>query len=306
MNALGPAASACLVGERNGFRWFHVEDARGAALDELAAAFGLHELAVEDCRTAGTRAKLEEYDSHIFLVVNTLHFDAERCESRYGEFDIFVGQNFLITSHIGPSRTAAEVRPRFTSEAKLAHPARLLHALLRVIVGRYLPVLDTVEERIDQLEDRAYEQPSPKLLNDIFATKRALIDFRRVCATMREAVNLLLSRNEPWMRTHQAYFRDIYDQVVRTLDFVDTYRDILTGVLDVYLSAIANRTNEIMKVLTIFATIATPFLLVTSFYGMNFANLPLLHDPLGAIWATAGMSLAGAGMLWYFKRKGWL
>lgn len=296
----------CLVGHRNGFRWFHVEDVNGPALPALAAEFGLHELAVEDCRTAGTRAKLEEYENHVFLVVNTLHFDPKKHGCWFGEFDIFVGKDFLITVHVGPSRTAAAVRERFDSDPKLAHPARLLHALLRVIVQRYLPVLDTIEERIDAIEDQAYARPSPKILSEIFAVKRALVDFRRVCTTMREVSNLLLSRHEPWLRTHQMYFRDIYDSVVRALDFVDTYRDILTGVLDVHLTATANRTNDIMKVLTIFATIATPFLLVTSFYGMNFDRLPLVHDPWGAAWATLGMLGIGLGMLWWFRRKGWI
>jgi len=305
MSEMTPAMAACLEGQHNHFRWFHVEDVKGPALDELAAAFGLHELAVEDCRAAGTRAKLEDYESHLFLVVNTLHFDPQKNTCWFGEFDIFVGKDFVITVHVGPSRTAAAVLPRFKSDPKLGHPARLLHALLHVIVGRYMPVLDTIEDRIDAIEDQAYARPSPRLLTELFAVKRALVEFRRVCTTMREVANLLLTRHEPWLRSHQAYFRDIYDHVVRSLDFVDTYRDILTGVLDVHLTATANRTNEIMKVLTIFATIATPFLLITSFYGMNFERLPLLHDPFGALWATLAMLGIGLLMLLFFKRRGW-
>lgn len=306
MTETSPAIAPYLLGERNGFRWFHVEDVKGPALAALAAEFHLHELAVEDCRSAGTRAKIEDYEGHLFIVVNTLHFESEKDSCRFGEFDIFVGKDFLITVHDGPSRTAAEVKPRFAAEPRMAHPARLLYALLHVIVGRYMPVLDTIEERMDAIEEQAYARPSPKILAEIFSLKRALIEFRRVCTTMREVANQLLNRPEPWIRSQQMYLRDIYDHVVRALDFVDTYRDILTGILDVHLTATANRTNDIMKVLTIFATIATPFLLVTSFYGMNFENLPLLHNPFGAIWATVGMLLIGAAMLWYFRRKGWL
>ncbi len=306
MTETSPAVAPYLVGGRNDFRWFHVEDVKGPALAALAAEFHLHELAVEDCRTPGTRAKIEEYEGHLFIVVNTLHFAKEKDSCWFGEFDIFAGKDFLITVHDGPSRTVAEVKPRFASDPKMAQPSRLLYALLRVIVGRYMPVLDTIEERIDAIEEQAYAQPTPQILSEIFSVKRALIEFRRVCTTMREVANQLLNRPEPWIRSQHMYFRDVYDHVVRALDFVDTYRDIVTGVLDVHLSATANRTNDIMKVLTIFATIATPFLLVTSFYGMNFENLPLLHSPMGAIWATSGMLLAGVGMLWYFKRKGWL
>ncbi len=301
-----PGVAEWLIGERGGFRWYHVEDVKGAALTALAAEFGLHELAVEDCRSPGTRAKVEDYDSHLFIVVNTLHFHGKECEVTFGEFDVFLGKDFVITVHDGPSRTAAAVRPRFAHEAKLAHPARLFHALLQVIVGRYFPVLEEIEGRIDELEERAYHNPSPKLLSEIFSVKRALIDFRRVATTMREVTNHLLTRTEPWLRSQQHYLRDIYENVVRVLEFVDTYRDIVTGVLDLHLSATANRTNDIMKVLTVYATMATPILLVTGYFGMNFEYLPLLHHPRGFLYATSGMLAISLALLYYFRRKGWV
>jgi magnesium transporter len=136
--------------------------------------------------------------------------------------------------------------------------------------------------------------------------RRALIDYRRSALAMREVLNHLLYRTEPWYRSQQAYFRNVYDHVMRALDFVETYRDILNGVLDVHLSATANRTNDVMKVLTVFATLATPMLLITSFYGMNFDYLPLLHSPRGALIATAGMLLISLIMLAYFRRKRWI
>lgn len=305
MSTTQQSIAECLLGTRGGFRWYHVEDVRGPALDALATEFGLHDLAVEDCRNLRQRAKVEEYDNHLFLIVNTVHFDAEKIECWFGELDVFVGKDFLISAHDGPSRTIRAVRPMFDADPKLAHPGHLLHALLDYVVDRYLPVLDTVEDRIDALEDQCYHRPSPKLLAELFALKRALINFRRIATGMRDLVNHLLYRNEPWLRSQQPYFRNVYDHVVRALDFVESYRDILTGILDVHLTATANRTNEIMKVLTIFATLATPFLLVTGFFGMNFDYLPLLHHPLGAAWVTAGMLAIGLAMLWLFRRRGW-
>ncbi len=299
------AAAACLVGERAGFRWYHVEDVKGPALDELAQQFGLHELAIEDCRTERTRAKLEQYEDHIFLVANTIHFDPEKCQSWFGEMDFFVGKDFLISVHEGPSRTAQAVLPKFQADAKLAHPGRLLHAMLDVVVDRYLPVLDTIEARIESLEDEVHKGPSSRLLAEIFTLRRALVEFRRVATGMREVLNQLLRCAEPWLRSQHAYFRDIYDHVVRALDFVETYRDLLTGVLDVHLTAIANRTNDIVKVLTIYATLALPFLLITGYFGMNFADLPLLHRPHGALYVSAGMGVIALTMLWFFRRKGW-
>jgi magnesium transporter len=179
--------------------------------------------------------------------------------------------------------------------------------LLDVAVDRYLPVLDTIENSIEKLEEAAYERPSPKLLSEIFSLKRALIDFRRVASLMREVVNQILYRTEPHFTSQQAYFRNVYDHVVRALDFAETYRDILTGVLDVHLTATANRTNETMKVLTIIATLGSPFLLVTGFYGMNFSkNMPLIDHPNGVAIATAVMILMGLVMMWFFKRKEWI
>jgi magnesium transporter len=301
-----PATAPWLLGERNGFRWFHVEDVTGPALDALAAEFGLHELAIEDCRDELTRAKLEEYEGHLFVIANTVHFDAETCACWFGEFDIFVGRDFLISVHKGPSRTAAAVRPKWETQPRLAHPGRLLHALLDVIVDRYLPVLDAIEDRIEALEDRVIDEPTPELLAEIFRVRRALVDFRRTAATMREVLNQLLRRPEPWFRSQYAYFRDIYDHLVRAMEMSESYREILTGILDVHLSATANRANVVMKALTIFATLALPFLLVTGFYGMNFPNLPLLGHELGWWVATGVMTSVALGLLWMFRRKRWL
>jgi len=301
------AAAACLLGERNGFRWYHVDDPRGPALDELAAQFGLHELAIEDCRNHRQRAKLEEYEGHLFIIFNSIHFNPEKQECWFREIDFFVGKDFLISVREGPtpSRTVAAVLPKFRSDPKMAHPGRLLQSMLDFMVDQYLPVLDTVEDRIEQIEEQVLENPTPQLLSDIFSLRRALIDFRRVALAGREVINHLLYRTEPWFRSQQPYFRNIYDHIVRALDFAETYRDILTGVLDVHLSATANRTNEIMKRLTFWATVALPFLLITGFFGMNFSNLPWLENSLGWIYASLAMIAAGVVMGAYFKYRGW-
>jgi magnesium transporter len=306
VNAATLAMDACLVAERNGFVWYHVEDVRGTALDELAAKFGLHELSIEDCRSERQRAKVEEFDRHLFVIANNVHFEAEKEECFFGEIDFFVGRDFFISAHDGPSKSYRAVRGRFDKDPKMAHPGRLLEAFLDWLVDQYLPVLDGIEERIETIEERVVAQPSPKVLSEIFTLRRALINFRRVATSMREVVHNLLTRTEPWLKSRHAYFRDIYDHLIRALDFVETYRDILNGVLDVHLTATANRTNEIMRVLTVFATLATPFLMITGFFGMNFERLPWLHEPFGAWWATIVMLGMSGGMLWYFYRKGWL
>jgi magnesium transporter len=300
------AMEACLVAERNGFTWYHVEDVRGPALDELAKRFGLHELAIEDCRNLRQRAKVEEFDRHLFVIANNVHFTSEKEECFFGEIDFFAGKDFVISVHDGPSRSYRAVRPKFDADPKMAHPGNVLEEFLDWLVDQYLPVLDRIEDRIEAIEERVVDQPSPAILSEIFALRRALIEFRRVATSMREVLHQLMTRPEPWLKSRQAYFRNIYDHVIRALDFVETYRDNLNGVLDVHLTATANRTNEIMRVLTVFATLATPFLMITGFFGMNFERLPWLHDALGAVWATAIMLIMSGAMLWYFYRKGWL
>ena len=300
------AMDACLVAERSGCAWYHVEDVRGPALDELATRFGLHELAIEDCRSTRQRAKVEEFDRHLFVIANNVHFEPEKEECFFGEINFFVGKDFFISVHDGPSKSYRAVRPKFDKDARMAHPGRLLEAFLDWLADQYLPVLDSIEERIETIEERVAAQPSPQVLTEIFILRRALINFRRVASSMRELLHQLLTRSEPWLKSRHPYFRDIYDHLIRALDFVETYRDILNGVLDVHLTATANRTNEIMRVLTVFATLATPFLMITGFFGMNFERLPWLHEPLGAVWATGMMLGMSAVMLWYFYRKGWL
>ena len=306
VSAATAAMDACLVAERSGCVWYHVEDVRGPALDELATRFGLHELAIEDCRSLRQRAKVEEFDRHLYVIANNVHFAPEKAECFFGEISFFVGKDFFISVHDGPSKSYRAVRPKFDTDARMAHPGRLLEAFLDWLADQYLPVLDSIEERMETIEDRVVGQPSPQVLAEIFTLRRALINFRRVATSMRELLHQLLTRPEPWLKSRHAYFRDIYDHLIRALDFVETYRDILNGVLDVHLTATANRTNEVMRVLTVFATLATPFLMITGFFGMNFERLPWMHEPFGAAWATGVMLSMSGAMLWYFYRKGWL
>lgn len=295
----------CLVGERVGFRWYHIENPAGTALDELARLYDLHELAVEDCRVPGTRAKIDEYGETLFVVANVVKFDSAQSECSFTEMDFFLRENLVISVCDGPNPFVDAVRSVFNAEPKLANPGRLFHRLLDAMVDRYLPVLDSIEERIEHLEEKAIAHTSTKLLADVFSLKRSLIEFRRVTISMRDMLSQILRRSEPWLQSEALYFRDVYDHLMRALEFTETYRDILTGVLEVHLTAAANRTNDIVKVMTIFATVTLPILLITGYYGMNFDNLPLLHNPFGVYVATGIMVGLAAVLLYAFKKTGW-
>jgi len=205
----------------------------------------------------------------------------------------------------GPTGIVEAARRRLIKDPEFANPRGIVYILLDYAVDTYQPVLDQLGDVIAELESEVLERPSPECLGRIFSVKRALIEFRRNTVAMRELVNHQLRSNEGPRDALFPYVRDVYDHLVRALDFVETYRDLLTGTLDLYLSAVANRTNEAVKVLTVYSTVALPFLAVTSFYGMNVA-LPYQQIP-HAVWVpvgiTAGTTLA---LLIYLKLKDWM
>lgn len=229
----------------------------------------------------------------------------------FEDFDIFLGKDFLLTVDEGECSFIPAVARRIAAEASLQSPDCIAHALIDVAVDQYLPALDHLGDFINQLEDRVLRRPSPATLREIFRLKRTLLDFRRVATAMREAVNGLIRRYDsgnastrPRDRELRIYYRDVYDHVVRIIDFVETYRDLLTGSLDIYLSAVANRTNEVMKILTVYGTVALPFLVFTGFYGMNIP-LPLQESRYMPLLLTLIMVVCALGIYAYFRRKHW-
>ncbi len=229
----------------------------------------------------------------------------------FEDFDIFIGPDWILTVDEGDSALIAAVRLRIAAEASLQTPDCIAHALVDAAVDQYLPALDRLGDFINQLEDRVLRRPSPATLREIFRMKRTLLDFRRVATGMREAVNALIRRYDSPSTTTRSrdrelriYYRDVYDHVVRVIDFLETYRDLLTGSLDIYLSAVANRTNEVMKILTIWGTIALPLLILTSFYGMN-VHLPWQESPYVLALLALLMVVSVLLIYLYFRRKHW-
>jgi magnesium transporter len=323
-----------------GTRWYHLNDPHSPVLDQAAEHFGIHPLQVEDCRHRRQLARLEEHEGYNFVVIKVLvekplgarghaaraeaepgadagaNSDSEtlypsRPRTAFEDFDIFIGPDYVLTVDEGNSALVETVRPRVAAEAVLRTPQRIAHALLDAAVDRYLPALDRLGEIINRLEDRVIRRPAPETLREIFRLKRELLEFRRAATAMREAVNGLLRQSDARAlagskadRELRVYYRDVYDHLVRVLDFVESYRDLLTGALDVYLSAVANRTNEVMKILTLWGTIALPLLVLTSLYGMN-VPLPFQEDPRALAGLALVMVMTTALVVLYFRRKRW-
>ncbi|HEY3135479.1 MAG TPA: magnesium/cobalt transporter CorA [Blastocatellia bacterium] len=291
-----------------GLLWLDLDDPMSHELDDLAARHGFHELAVEDCRHHLQLAKIDYYDGYTFIIINSTHYTDKPCEVKVREIDAFLGPDYIVTVHEGPSQAVEEIQKRIASSAKhITRPDQVLHALIDIVVDRYLPTLDQIGDTIDEVEDELLINPTATLLQKIFELKRGLLGFRRAVSSQRELLNMLIRDDSPLVQEDlRIYFRDVYDHAVRAMDLVETYRDLLTGGLDIYLTQMANRTNDIVKALTILATIMLPLTLVTGYFGMNFEWMPLLKDPRGVWLTTAVMLIIVATMLGFFKRKKWL
>jgi magnesium transporter len=282
--------------------WFDVPDPNSPDLDELARRFHLHELQIEDCRHRPQRAKVDEYGSYLFAVLK--HLVRKEQGQEFDDFDVFLGPNFLITVHQGDCVFLRKLCVR-VQQTQVARLDRILYEITDLIVDEYLALLDDSAEDISKVESLVLERPEPPVLREIFQLKRRLIDFRRAASGMRDVMNAIIRREGGLTGDDlDPYFRDVYDHLVRAVDLVETHRDLLTGSLDIYLSAVANRTNEVMKVLTIYGTLAVPLVIITGFFGMNL-RLPWSNNPLGVWYASAFMVLSIVGVLWYFKRKRW-
>jgi len=286
--------------------WHKIDDPNSPELDRLAERYQLHPLHIEDCRHRNQNAKIEESPGYIFTVMKGVRMDSAG-DLLTADLDIFLGQDYVITvleDNCPEMQTLMEqVAKASTGETRAD---QLYYRIMDHMVDTYLPVLDVYDETIDTLEDQALEAPTPETLSRIFETKRNLIVLRRVLVNSRDVANHLQRAESPYIqRDMWPFLRDIYDHVARNLDTVEMLRDLLTGALDVYLSSVANRTNQVMKVLTVLGTVALPGVVVSSIYGMNIKGLPWAESP-HALPIVFGVMVVSTGtLLWVLKRFDW-
>jgi len=268
--------------------------------------FGLHQLALEDLRKQGQRPKLDRYGSQQMIVA---YEAAHGEEIGLSEIHLFVGPNWLLSVHWAPAAELDGARRRFASgrDGRIDTAGELLYMLLDAAVDSYFPVLDGISERIDALEDRVLEGSADREgLREILFLKRRLLELRRVLGPMRDTANGLLRRDlEVVTPEAQPYYQDLYDHLVRVLDQLDLYRDLLAAVLDARLSVVSNSLNAIMKRLTAITVLLMVPTLIAGIYGMNFRAMPELDWALGYPFAL-GLMLACAGIAgFFFWRRGW-
>jgi magnesium transporter len=279
----------------------------------IGEIFALHRLALEDCINVHQRPKVEEYEDHRFIV-SRMAMIREGPDTE--QISLFLGRNFVITFQEQPGDCFGPVRERLRAargRIRAAGADYLAYALLDAIVDSYFPVLESYGERIEDLEDDVLLRPDNRTVAQIFELKRDLLALRRAAWPQREAINTLIREPSPLIDDETRIFlRDCYDHAVHVLDIVETHREQAASLTDVYLSSMSNRLNEVMKVLTIIATIFIPLSFIASVYGMNFDterspwNMPELEWYFGYPFALGLMALTAAGLLLFFRRKGWI
>ena len=288
--------------------WVDVSDPTSLDFDNLARQFGFHPLSIEDCRHQHQRPKVEEFPGYYFIVLyEAVLNDVGRLQ--LGELGIFLGKNYLVTVHSEPIRAIETAERLWRSWTDLAERGTglLAYLLIDAVVDDYLPLLDTVSDRMDSLEDRIFADFQDESLEEIFRIKKELLLLRRAVTPLRDVFNTLLRREQPiFSRETHTYFQDVFDHLIRVADTIDTLRDMIGSMMDAYLSISGNRMNLVMKRLTSIATILMSVTLVAGIYGMNFDYMPELKWRFGYVGALLSMLVVGLAIYSHFRRIKWL
>ncbi len=288
--------------------WVDVINPTPKDFDDLAREFGFHPLAIEDCQHGHQRPKVDEYQGYYFIVMYEAEIDSDwKLEMR--ELNIFIGKNYLVTVHNQPIRAITTAERLWRGWADLAERGTglLAYLLMDSIVDDYLPLLDTISDRLDDLEDQIFEDFQTDALQEIFRTKKQLLFLRRGVVPLRDVFNTMMRREQPiFSRETMIYFQDVYDHLIRVADMIDTLREIVGATMDAYLSVSGNRMNFVMKRLTAISAMLMSVTLIAGIYGMNFDFMPELGWRYGYVGALVAMLLTGLGLYFYFRKIKWL
>lgn len=290
-----------------GTPWRHIPDSAKGELERVAHAEGYHPLDVEDASHMREIAKVVERENYLFVVAKVARPYKEGSPLVFDDLDMFVKPDALVTVEECSGPLIDHVAKRFSGavEHKSLDVPHLVYTILDEIVDDYLLTIDAIGEKLNTLEEEIWAHPTPEVVQMIFLTKRDLIEFRRNSAAMRELlVSLTRHPSLAQRKDLQDYYRDLYEHVIRVTEFIESYRDVLNGLFDIYLSTITNRTNEVVKVLTIYGTLALPLLVIPGLYGMNIP-LPFQTDPFAFAGLCLVMVALALGVLVFFKKKGW-
>jgi magnesium transporter len=279
-------------------------------LEHVGECFKIHPLVLEDILELGQRPKVEDYDDYLYIVLNSIRPVAGGEELVAEEISLILGPHYVLSFYEGDGDLFVPVRERLLkAKGRIRKMGAdfLAYSIIDLVVDNYFVELERFGDQVETLEDEVVARPSPQTLRDVHRFKNDMIMLRKSLWPLREVIARLERRESPLISEPLGnYFRDVYDHTIIAIETVETYRDILSGMLDIYLSSMSNRLNEIMKVLTIIATIFMPLTFITSLYGMNFKHMPELQWEYGYFGVIGIVVVIAVTMLGYFRRKKWL
>ncbi|MFH2048637.1 MAG: magnesium/cobalt transporter CorA [bacterium] len=297
--------------------WINIDGLHNEQLlEKIGEHYGLHPLSMEDIANTGQRPKLEITDNYVLIILKMLYMDISNKEILSEQFSFIFGKNFVISFQEKVGDVFESVRERLRKtvpRTRLMNADYLAYALIDAVVDHYYVVLEEMSNNIESLEDLLVQHPQTDDLQTIHELKRQLVYMRKVTWPLREVIGGL-ERDETKLikKETKIYIRDLYEHTIQVIDTVETFRDMVSGLLDIYLSSISNKMNEVMKVLTIIATIFIPLGFLAGVYGMNFdtsvsvLNMPELSSPYGYIMFWSIALIIGGGLFTFFKKKKWL
>jgi magnesium transporter len=312
----------CAMQDKSSVLWVDLEDPMEAEEETvLVSMCDFHHLAIEDCQRGkgeeGHLPKVEDFGDYLFVIFNPVEgvnsddtTDAiAHLEVRTSQLSSFLMGHLLVTHHYRPLRSISYVAGLCAKNPQVMGrgPDYLFHMIIDDVVDNYTPMLDNLDDAIDRVEDEVFHEPTSGTMMKILQLKRNIMTIRRVAVYQREMLNRLSRGEFPLITTDEMmYYRNVYDHLVRMTDMTDSYRDMVSSLLDAYLSVTSNRLNQVMKVLTTISTIFLPLSVITGFFGMNFQYLPGLGWEYGVLVTTVFMILVAGAMLIFFRRNHWI
>ncbi|MBI4847058.1 MAG: magnesium/cobalt transporter CorA [Nitrospirae bacterium] len=292
--------------------WINVDSVHQTeTLEKIGECYGLHPLALEDILNTDQRPKIEDYNDYLYIVLRMLYYNETKSEITTEQISLVAGPNFVISFQEGiEGDVFTQLRERIRnnkSRIRKMGADYLAYSLIDAIVDNYFIVLEKIGDNIELLEEKLIANPSGNILHEIHILKREMIFLRKAVWPLREVISGMERGSYTLVKeSTRVFLRDVYDHTVQVIDTVEVYRDLVSGMLDLYLSSISNRLNAVMKVLTIITTIFMPLSFVAGIYGMNFKHMPELEWRYGYPVILIVMLAIGISMLVYFRRKKWL
>jgi magnesium transporter len=290
--------------------WINIDGLHDSrAIEEIGQCYSIHPLILKDLQNTEQRPKMQDLESYLYLTIKMMTIDDKTQEISIEHVSMILGPTYLISFQENIGDVFDPVRERIRREGRIRKfgPDYLVYALIDDIVDNYFLVMEKLEERVEDLEEELVVNATQKSLSKLNKLKKDMIHLRKAVWPLREVISALDREDSPMIRAEtRIYFRDVYDHIIQVIDTLETFRDMVSGMIDIYLSSLSYRMNEIMKVLTLIATIFIPLTFVAGVYGMNFDYMPELRHPYGYFMVWGVMIGVVVVMLVYFRKRQWI